>query len=1512
MTRSGGPAAINGFLYQILHHLDWLSDVRLTGTLDGEDVKDGCLVLEPRDGGDAQAYASGVFLVEQYKTRSTGTWSLGNLTAVLRDLLKSVPDSRPEHAHYRFVTDGRAGRLGAFESFVARLDESEAPDGLDGETRRRFTHTLCRSDREFLDHLVLATRGIEEGDPTAEERETVLHLLRRFEMKFCVRSEELAEAVEARLRPYVEHLGDETGVRQRLIGVLMERLGSGETRLDRDSLDAMLRAAGVAPDRLRKVMDLARMLEGGMRRRSRYLRYRRRKDVRDVPRWPKMKPVLVVSGDSGTGKSWQLARLVEEGVGDGERVVFVRGGGNAEEILRHAADEIWQVAMGQTSDRRLQAISNFLREDAFQLRPPLYTVAVDDVQSIDVARGLVRQDWTSLGARLVLTAPLPLARALEATDREEISLHRVGDFSIDQLDALLRMHGHRWADLAEDLKRLLRKPVLAGLFLDLSVASFQDAPQSEYEIFQAFWNRISERCDAGDKGIVAALADCAFEGERYPLPRQHWSEIGLNNKSVSALEAAGWLLCGEHGEVEFAHDRLLNWAVAQSLSRKFGYGELSVDQVFDRMTGESEEEGADSFTRFGYVPMDVLWLLSEKDPRQSALGRLVARMEEHRAFGGEGRTLYTKLLPTLGQRAVPILLQRLDSISGASPGDYRIGLIGDAFVALAKRESVEVRSDIESLLRSQSWDRQSVAVQVLAEVPDARHLDRLWQLHQQRRDAIGHASERRFQRGHEATFTALRAGVARRPEWLRDRILLGDAGAEPVFELGFLLSGLDHPEADRIWQEVRDVLMGKIGKSNPRSLIQCIARFRDCEKKDFVLEHLSYSGEIVSAAAMGALAVLDPGAAIDRIVAIDDEQSFFKNEWLPLLLRANSELTRARLRELAVSEARGSRLIEEYFEKRPVDLDDTTFGLVVRTQEAQLQKHKEEITTKGVIWPFFALRFLGRTCRPELLRQLQAKAGTPLEAAITELACSRLRGNDRMRDHILEPARRALILFGGAGVTTLINRELESEHFWVRHGGLNWAWACGNQATVDGLEAIARRPITSVAGGKPSGEDLHEFTQAITGLGALGADDVLVDILLHCEKVEVPPHLAEFREFRGPMSKPLTAGAVRMMESPESSEQEVRRSILVAWLSHDNELIPIIRDVLARVACESPVAAHACIALRDLGDESTEFAVLAERLAFTKENCWHGLSALMALRDDGVDGLRRWLEKTSETVHMDYRHLVIRALHETTKGRSAAVDAAAEQCLRDRVFLQPLYEIAGESHNAAVREKILEKAYSERSPVVHEQLDAIRGLAKFDAGRAEEAIELAISNGPRMERELCRLLVQVAPESAVDKLIEAAVASERESLADSAGRALRRVESKAVILGIRMRLGGSERERKTACRVAGWLPYAEITHAMKCSADGESSITVRRAALEALYRQREEEAIGGLFSEFEAEKGTARRWAIFVAIVSTADPHLLSDREDSLWLGRILTKDVPHSFEHYAKHELKRRKREER
>ena len=45
MTQAGGPAAINGFLYQILHHIEWVADVSLKEA--DQEVKNALLVFEP-------------------------------------------------------------------------------------------------------------------------------------------------------------------------------------------------------------------------------------------------------------------------------------------------------------------------------------------------------------------------------------------------------------------------------------------------------------------------------------------------------------------------------------------------------------------------------------------------------------------------------------------------------------------------------------------------------------------------------------------------------------------------------------------------------------------------------------------------------------------------------------------------------------------------------------------------------------------------------------------------------------------------------------------------------------------------------------------------------------------------------------------------------------------------------------------------------------------------------------------------------------------------------------------------------------------------------------------------------------------------------------------------------------------------------------------------------------------------------------------------------------------------
>ena len=484
MEQTGGPPAINGFLYQILHHLEWVATAMLKAT-DGE-AKNALLVLEPQSGGDARAEASEKYLVEQYKTRASGTWPLSELETVLKDLRRGVRHSFPENARYRFVTDGRAGRLGEFRNFLNGLTSVEGPDNLSSKTKREFRKGLTLTDRGFFDHLVEATRSGAPQEQKHKECAVVFHLLSHFEMEFCATSNDLINRIERALRPYVDNLGDESGVRDRLVGILMCRLSRGETQLDLAALEDVLRQAGLSPDRLRRLKRLSRELAELSRDRLDRIGYRHERDVREVMTWPEEKAILVIAGDSGAGKTWQLGKYLETCAVKNQVATLVIGAQTTEAVLTRAAGDIWQTGLGETTNKTLSAISIFLREIDPNIPAPLLTVAVDDIQDVDVARDLIRQDWVRWRMRLILTVPSAVGRGLAVTDQEEIHINRVGEFSVTELDTLLKQHGGRWADLPSDLKWLLRKPILAGLFLELPYTSFQAGPCSEYEIFEKF------------------------------------------------------------------------------------------------------------------------------------------------------------------------------------------------------------------------------------------------------------------------------------------------------------------------------------------------------------------------------------------------------------------------------------------------------------------------------------------------------------------------------------------------------------------------------------------------------------------------------------------------------------------------------------------------------------------------------------------------------------------------------------------------------------------------------------------------------------------------------------------------------------------------------------------------------------------------------------------------------------------------------------------------------------------
>ena len=530
-----GSVAINGFLYQILHHVDWLASVRLRGALRGSRLENPLLVLEPAGGGDAKAEAAGFLLVEQYKTRKTRAWSLADVTEVLADLRKAVEPSHRPDACYRFVTNGRPGTLAVFRAFLDNTGGVEGVDELDDSEERRFSRKVLKTDRGFFEHIDALTRR--PGADSTNDPASLLHLLSRFEMEFHVNGEQLAADLDRTLRRYAPDPGKVLQARDSLVGALTRKLAPGEVWLDVTAINAMLVEAGLSPERAHRVARLQRTMSGLIHDRLQRLGYRPDLDVRAPPRWPPEKPVLLLAGESGVGKTWQLGCLIVSALGDGQVATLVPRTRDSADLVDRAVADFWEFGLGEKTTIGMQAFANHLLEHDDS--PEWLIVAADDVRDPDVVRDLVHLDWPQWGMRLVLTVPDMVAKAVDHEDAVEV--HRVMDFTIDELSQMLDRHGYDRIDFPPDLQRILRKPILAGTLVQLQPGPFPLAPNTEYEVFERFWGRIATRARVEDGGVAMALGARVLESGPYPLPLEDRVAVALEERSLEGLQRAGWL-----------------------------------------------------------------------------------------------------------------------------------------------------------------------------------------------------------------------------------------------------------------------------------------------------------------------------------------------------------------------------------------------------------------------------------------------------------------------------------------------------------------------------------------------------------------------------------------------------------------------------------------------------------------------------------------------------------------------------------------------------------------------------------------------------------------------------------------------------------------------------------------------------------------------------------------------------------------------------------------------------------
>jgi hypothetical protein len=334
----GGPSTINGVLYQMLWTLLRTTQLHASGCISDEQtgqITQTTLRLEPRGGGDLQEIGASSRVVQQLKAKSgEGTWSLTEVVkSVLPDLYLAVDLVKFDTA-YEFVTEGRMGRWEEVYNFFQSLSRRVCPDddplsGLDDTKTLKLGITTKRSrqanvtdeafwpeesytERRLFERIVQEVRKRKEveKEPIETTRRKLWHLLGHFRFVGEQTMKLLQQKVDRYLLQLVDYDYEVPEKRDALLIGLARLATQGSADIDNST--TFLAQHGLVSTPFSAWTVLRERSRIHLDKELKRLGYNAAEDVRltrarDVAsKWGGSKPMLVVSGSSGQGKSWLL------------------------------------------------------------------------------------------------------------------------------------------------------------------------------------------------------------------------------------------------------------------------------------------------------------------------------------------------------------------------------------------------------------------------------------------------------------------------------------------------------------------------------------------------------------------------------------------------------------------------------------------------------------------------------------------------------------------------------------------------------------------------------------------------------------------------------------------------------------------------------------------------------------------------------------------------------------------------------------------------------------------------------------------------------------------------------------------------------------------------------------------------------------------------------------------------------------------------------------------------------
>jgi hypothetical protein len=1477
-TQAGGAATHYGILYQVMNSADVALSIETTG--DATDPDAVTLLVEPRGGGgDMVARATHGRTVYQFKARSDhGTWSLNEIIdEVLPDLFKAVPPNPDgDLSEYVFVTEGRDGDISHAKELFRELARDSIPDdpldALDDTQLIRFYPAKEVTRRAFFRDVAARLSKAENASDRIACRRTWA-LLSRFRIR-QQSAEDAHERVSSLLSGYVDYAEDVQRVAPALYGLLLQFGSRGERRF---TLEILLRRLDLPTISLARFPSLRETTLAQLHRRLGEIRYDATVTVRRVVSWPSAETVLCLAGGSGIGKTTLLAQVAVENAASAN-VVFVATRQGVEDALQRASDEVWNRIVGH--DRPLHWESLVRRaKTIIASETPWLTVCFDLTASVDEALALIALPWREWGVRVAFTADENAVQRIrdDAEVRERAVLQAVGEMRLSELRELLQLRGRSMAGVPQDVLELLRRPILADLYCKLS----EDAnwrPTNEYELYDRFWRHVTtakgQAQHPQDVGVLVVLATAFLDNqEPYPWPADVLLGLHISSEVQLRLQRLGWLRVHVDGDVEFAHDRFLNWAVARAVLAQLERGKWSSTKVAE-VVGELFVRTRQKGERYlGYVPMDVVWLLVQYRRPVTEIVEVLQALE-----GSPSQRLYEELLPAIGPGLLSALLARMRV--SETPW-YAVREVRVCMKEIATRFAVDP-AFVLTLLQDSNVEVQDAGLELARLQPSGAVLDVIWRLYRERKLAVKDGEGYHRQ---EIAQHALVACCRVAPEWIRTATT-AQTDREQLETLGWLVAILANEDGRRLWFDMKSIFLEAYANDGFRGAIDCIDRYRDSNAVDYLIQWTDSEADWVAQEAFAALCRLKPDVAIGIFERSEVERmSFYEDWWLSPLLLKIPDRTRTAIRDNFQSGQYSCAALHWAFGGER-EIDEQTIDAALERLEAMIDSTlRSDRPDRPPPDLEHLIALLGSIDSRNGLRMLRQQRDRALPRKLHEVAVMFTpHGSNTLDRHFVRQVHRLLLSIGGLALEQFLRHQLDACHSW-----------CGTEilsmVVTPSSDAIERLVAIAHADGD---DDEHRTRRmaALHALAAMGERSRVLSLLFENSRLWVDDALAELLVDLPPATDDEIAPMVAALKDHEARS---RVSQIIAVSGRSDLVEGLVDLALSGIPYDDKGAV--LTAVRMLADESTPVATIG-RLDFRRE----AVTVAYALRAIGTDEALDQLEQlllTLDPLRISDDLAWIAARMVIKSGRTRLAEIVWRFAQREHRYFwrstPAFYEAIGYLDNEEAMDVLLVDAANRRSDG---RCGAIRGLIHRQPTVAFEMACAALS-GTGDRTPYPELLIDIDTLRGAEVLL-GHLPHERSSLIRPyICRALRRLQHEAEVTTRieKMLFSDDAFVRAAGAQVAGWFDDFASATVAKLSIEDVDPM-VRRFAQSAVWFQVHHRRVKQLLDDLTTSRGT-EAWALLEVLINSGAPLLLTRRGDSLWLGRALT-DQPRAMIAYA------------